>query len=502
MRLLSPKLISLYAGRCPLPSLRRPRGFTPRAAAVEEAAAQKPGGGKKKKEQELDHIPLLLEDLANPDKVVIAQTAPAVRVSIGEEVGMEPGSIATGQLVAALKELGFDYVYDTLVGADLTIMEEGFELMGRLKGKLEGKADSAPLPMFTSCCPGWINFVETCAPEFIPHVSSCKSPHMMIGALLKNYYSRQLGKEPKDVVVTSIMPCVRKQGEADRIFYHTEGGVRDVDHVVNTRQLGELVRTKGIDFKALPEKPYDEFMDIGTGAAAIFGTTGGVMEAALRTVYEVVTGEPLGALPLQEVRGLEGVKEATVPIKPNPQGPLHNAQPLEVHVAVAHGLQNAKKVLDEVQAGRKQYEFVEVMACPGGCIGGGGQPRSKDRDILKKRQAALYDVDERATLRRSHENPIVQHLYEAILGEPLSHESHRLLHTHYVEGGPPKFDYMKAKEEAARKEREVETCVDQESAAPHCLLHPELGREEGQVQGQAAGTGAAGEGEREPQVNW
>ncbi|GAB4814569.1 hypothetical protein N2152v2_001615 [Parachlorella kessleri] len=418
---------------------RAAEGSSTAAAAVEAPA---------KKKDEVDHVALVLDAIADPRKVVVVQTAPAVRVSIGEECGMEPGSVTTGQLVTVLKKLGFDYVYDTLVAADLTIMEEGFELMTRLKAHLDGKPDpAAPLPMFTSCCPGWVFFVEQSNPELIPHVSSCKSPQMMMGAVLKAYFSHKMGVDPRDLVVASIMPCVRKQGEADRIMFHTNSGAREVDHVITTRELGALIKEGGIDFASLTESPFDDLLDVGSGAAAIFGTTGGVMEAALRTVYEVATGNKMERLPLQEVRGLEGIREATVTITPHPEGPLHNKEPVEVNVAVANGLGNAKKILTEVKEGRKNYHFVEVMACPGGCIGGGGQPRSKDKDILKKRQAAIYGVDERSQIRRSYENPVVQHLYEAFLGEPLSHEAHKLLHTFYVAGGPDKFDYAKAKEE-------------------------------------------------------
>eukprot|EP00887_Chlorella_sp_A99_P003165 scaffold9.g3165.t1 len=392
------------------------------------------------KDDAVDHSAMVLAELGKGKRVMIAQTAPAVRVSIGEELGLEPGTACTGKMVAALRALGFDYVFDTLAGADMTIMEEGFELLERLEGMLSGKPHRAPLPMFTSCCPGWIGFVEQMAPEMIPHLSSTKSPHMIVGSVIKNYFSQKIGLSAHDIRVVSIMPCVKKQGEADRIMMQTAEGAREVDHVLTTKDLGQILRDKGIDFAALPDEEFDEFLGAGSGAAALFGSTGGVMEAALRTVYDVVTGEKLEKLQFTEVRGLDGVKEASITISPHPESPLHNTEPLTVNIAVANGLGNAKKLVKSVKDGEKNYHFVEVMACPGGCIGGGGQPRSKDKDILKKRQTALYGVDERAVLRRSYESPVVKKLYEEWLGTPGSHVAHANFHTSYVEHGPPKFD--------------------------------------------------------------
>ncbi len=404
--------------------------FGVRAFKEGEAPAPAPAAPKP---VDVDHIKLVQEQLTSKSRVTIAQVAPAVRVAIGEDLGLPAGVAATGKLVTALRLLGFDYVFDVLAGADITIMEEGTELLHRLR-------DGGVLPMFTSCCPGWIDFVEKCDPDLIPHISTAKSPHMMEGALIKEYFSEKIGKTDAELSLVSIMPCVRKQGEADRIHFQTKTGAREVDHVLTTKDIATMIQEKGIDFESLPEGEFDPFMGIGTGAGAIFGTTGGVMEAALRTVVEVAGGQKMERPVYEAVRGLDGVKEATVTIPANPDGPLHNSEPIDVHVAVANGLGNAKKIVKAVEDGTANYQFVEVMACPGGCIGGGGQPRSKDKEILQKRQAALYDVDEKKTLRRSHENPIVKEIYGEYLGEPCSEKAHELLHTHYVECGPGKFD--------------------------------------------------------------
>lgn len=412
----------------------------------------------------MNHVEWVLNEIAEGKKVVIAQTAPAVRVSLGEELGLEAGQAVTGKMVTALKELGFDYVFDTLAGADMTIMEEGYELLDRLEGMLSGRPNSAPLPMFTSCCPGWIQFVETCAPEIIPNISSTKSPHMIVGSILKNYFAKQIGRKPQDVTVVSIMPCVKKQGEADRIMMQTVEGVREVDHVITTKDLGALIRDHGMDFANMPDGEFDDFLGYGTGGAALFGSTGGVMEAALRTVYDVVTGEKLPRLQFSEVRGLDGVKEASINITPHPESPLHNTEPLTINIAVANGLGNAKKLVKAVKAGEKQYHFVEIMACPGGCIGGGGQPRSKDKEILKKRQQALYSVDERKALRRSYESPVVKRIYEEWLGKPGSHLAHEALHTSFEAGMPAKFDITKPPP--------VEAAVDIPEYDPD-YVHPE-----------------------------
>lgn len=401
----------------------------------------------KPKKNEVDHVALVLEDIAKGEKVVIAQTAPAVRVALGEEFGLPPGTITTGKMVTALKQMGFDYVFDTLAGADITIMEEGNELMERLYSNIHPDQHPAPLPMFTSCCPGWVEMMEKSYPDLIPHVSSTKSPHMIVGSAIKNYFAKKIGRQPQEVVVVSIMPCLKKQGEADRMMHQTQEGVREVDHVITTRDMAKMITEKGWDYASLPDSEFDTFLGLSTGAAAIFGTTGGVMEAALRTVYDLASGEQLPRLQLAEVRGLDGVKEASVTIRANPDGPLKNAEPVEVRVAVANGLGNAKKLVKAVQEGSAMYHFVEVMACPGGCIGGGGQPRSKDKEVLMKRQQGLYNVDERTILRRSYESPVVKALYEEWLGKPGSHEAHATLHTYYEPCGPEQFDITAPKEE-------------------------------------------------------
>lgn len=353
-----PLRLPLVASR---PARRQP-GFRPQA--FQEAAAAAPPPAKAAKPaaaKEVDHVPLVQDELKAKKKVMIAQTAPAVRIAIGEDLGLGTGVNATGKMVAALRRLGFDYVFDTLAGADLTIMEEGFELLDRLEGLLSKREDAAPLPMFTSCCPGWIGYVETTAPEIIPYVSTCKSPHMMVGSVIKTYFAEKIGKQAGEMSVVSVMPCVRKQGEADRIMFTTpDGGARDVDHVITTKELAKMCQEAGIDFASLPDEDYDEFLGIGTGAAAIFGTTGGVMEAALRTVYDVVTGEKLDRVIWEPVRGLEGTKEASITIAPHPEGPLHNKEPVTVNIAVANGLGNAKKLLKAVQEGEKDYHFIEV----------------------------------------------------------------------------------------------------------------------------------------------
>lgn len=354
--------------------------------------------------------------LENPQKHVVVQVAPAVRVSIAEEMGQAPGTIAIGKLVTALRRLGFDKVFDTDFTADLTILEEGNELLHRLK-------TGGTLPMITSCSPGWIKFIEHNYPEQLDNISTCKSPQQMFGALAKTYYAQQSGIDPKDIVVVSIMPCTAKKYECTRPEMNSSG-YQDVDHVLTTREFGRMLRQAGVDFAALPDGSFDNPLGISTGAAAIFGATGGVMEAALRTVYEVVTGKELEKLEFESVRGLEGVKEATVDL-----------DGLPVKVAVAHGLGNARKVMDKIKAGEADYVFVEVMACPGGCIGGGGQPYVTKKETRMARMDAIYQVDEDMPLRKSHDNPAVQQLYKDFLKEPLGEMSHHLLHTHYTKRG-------------------------------------------------------------------
>ena len=354
--------------------------------------------------------------LENPEKHVVVQVAPSVRVSIAEEMGQAPGTIATGKLVTALRRLGFNKIFDTDFTADLTILEEGNELLQRLK-------NGGTLPMITSCSPGWIKFIEHNYPEQLEHLSTCKSPQQMFGALAKTYYAEKSGIDPKDIVVVSIMPCTAKKYECTRPEMRSSG-YQDVDYVLTTREFGRMLRQSGIDFAALSDSSFDNPLGISTGAGAIFGATGGVMEAALRTVYEVVTGKELAKLEFESVRGLEGVKEATVDL-----------DGLPVKVAVAHGLGNARKVMDKIKAGEADYAFVEVMCCPGGCIGGGGQPYVTKKETRMARIKAIYEVDANMPLRKSHANPDVQQLYKDFLKEPLGEKSHHLLHTHYQKRG-------------------------------------------------------------------
>jgi len=352
--------------------------------------------------------------LADPNKFVVVQTAPAVRASIGEEFGMEPGHRVTGQMVTALRMLGFDKVFDTDFTADLTIMEEGYELISRIK-------NGGVLPQFTSCSPGWIKFIEHFYPEFLPNLSTCKSPQQMFGALAKTYYAEKAGIDPKDMVVVSIMPCTAKKFECERPEM-SDSGYQDVDYVLTTREAAAMMREAGIDLPNLPSSEFDDPLGKSTGAAVIFGATGGVMEAALRTAYKAITGEELEDVNITAVRGLEGVREAEVKIGD-----------LTVKAAVANGLANAKKVMEGIKSGRfKDYHFIEIMCCPGGCIGGGGQPQPTNAEIRKKRAEAIYDEDEAMAIRRSHENPAVIALYEEFLGEPNSHKAHELLHTDYT----------------------------------------------------------------------
>jgi NADP-reducing hydrogenase subunit HndD len=354
--------------------------------------------------------------LDNPAKHVVVQVAPAVRVSIAEEFGQPPGTIATGRLVAALRKLGFDRVFDTDFSADLTIMEEGHELIHRLKS-------GGTLPLITSCSPGWVKYIEHNYPELLAHVSTCKSPQQMFGALAKTYYARKAGIDPADIFVVSIMPCTAKKYESLRPEM-TASGHQDVDAVLTTRELGRILRQAGIDFAAVGESDFDDPLGISTGAAAIFGVTGGVTEAALRTVYEVVTGQELTKVEFAAVRGLEGIKEATVDLGGRP-----------VKVAVAHGLSNARRLMDLLRAGLAAYTFIEIMCCPGGCIGGGGQPYGTNDAVRRQRIEAAYKVDAGLPLRKSHQNPAVDSLYQEFLQQPLSEISHRLLHTRYRNRG-------------------------------------------------------------------
>ena len=377
----------------------------------------------------VDSVWAVLDD---PQKHVIVQTAPAIRGALGEEFGYEPGTLVTGKMVNALRRLGFDAVFDTNFTADLTIMEEGTELLTRLKSALVDGQDVA-LPMFTSCSPGWVNYMEHFNPDMLSNLSSCKSPQQMFGALAKTYYADRLGKRPQDIVVVSVMPCTAKKFECARPEMSRDG-VADVDMVLTTRELTRMIKMAGIDFRNLSDEKMDRPLGMSTGAADIFAVTGGVMEAALRTAYEIVTGEafPFQNLHVTPIAGLEGVKEASVTIeKTVPEWSF--LQGATLNVAVAHGLGNAQKVIDRIKSGEKTYHFVEVMTCPGGCIGGGGQPRMTSDAVREARIRAIYAEDESRELRKSHENPDIKALYEEFLGEPLGHKSHELLHTKYVE---------------------------------------------------------------------
>jgi len=358
-------------------------------------------------------------------KYVVVQTAPAVRAALGEEFGMKIGTPVTGKMVAALRRLGFKKVFDTNFAADLTIMEEGTELLGRIK-------NGGVLPMITSCSPGWVNYAEYNFGDLLDHLSSCKSPHEMFGAILKTYYAEKIGVDPKDMFVVSIMPCSCKKFEKEREQLVTNG-MPDVDAVLTTRELGRLIRRSGINFAKLPDEDFDtDIVHDYSGAGVIFGVTGGVMEAALRTVYFALTGKEYEKINFTEVRGLEGVREASIDINGT-----------AVNVAVANGMKGAKVILDEIREGKSKYHFIEIMGCPGGCINGGGQPYvrdvflpNEDDDIMdtyiQKRANALYSEDERQVIRQSHNNPQIKALYDEFLGEPNSHKAHELLHTHYA----------------------------------------------------------------------
>ncbi|MFA6627531.1 MAG: NADH-dependent [FeFe] hydrogenase, group A6 [Bacilli bacterium] len=362
---------------------------------------------------EKDDTDVVWKALTDHNKHVIVQVAPAVRVSLGEEVGLKAGTIVTGKIVSAMKLLGFDRVFDTDFTADLTIIEEGNELIDRI-------TNNGVLPMMTSCCPGWINYAETRYPDILDHISSCKSPQQMFGALAKSYYPKQAGIDPSDVFVVSVMPCTAKKYEAKRDEMKVNKEYPDIDAVLTTRELGKMIKQMGIDFENLEETDFDSPFGITTGAAAIFGATGGVMEAAIRTVYEVVNQKPLEKMDFKELRGLNGIKEADI-----------NLGGSTVKVAVAHTLSMAKILCDQVRAGTSPYTFIEIMTCPGGCIGGGGQPYGTTNQIRQNRIDSTYVVDANMKFRKSHENPEVVALYENFLKEPLGDLSHHLLHTHY-----------------------------------------------------------------------
>ena len=371
----------------------------------------------------------LVDEARRQGKFLVVQTAPAVRAALGEEFGMKIGTPVTGKMVAALRRLGFDKVYDTDFAADLTIMEEATELLGRIK-------NGGTLPMITSCSPGWINYAEYNYGDLLEHLSSCKSPHEMFGAIVKSYYAEKNGIDPSNIFVVSIMPCTAKKGEKEREQLVTNG-LRDVDAVLTTRELGKLIKRSGINFTKLPDEEFDaDLLGEYSGAGVIFGVTGGVMEAALRTAYFVLTGKEHELIKFEQVRGFDGIKEASLDING-----------MTVNIAVAHGMKNAKVLLDDIRAGKSKYHFIEIMGCPGGCIAGGGQPYVKpcflpneDDNILdtykEKRAAALYSEDERQKVRQSHNNAQIKELYDNYLGEPNSHKAHELLHTTYAAREP------------------------------------------------------------------
>ena len=382
---------------------------------------------------EKTYIDQVWDAIYDPEKHVVVQTAPAVRVALGEDLGYDPGERVTGKMVNALRQLGFDSVLDTDFTADLTIMEEGTELLVRLKKALVDGDKKISLPMFTSCSPGWIKFIEHKYPEFLPNLSTCKSPQQMFGALAKTFYAQKRNIDPSSIVSVSIMPCTAKKFEADRPEMRASG-FKDVDFVLTTRELAIMIKQAGIDFRNISEAKYDSIMGDSTGAGVIFGATGGVMEAALRTAYEIITGRevPFGNLNITPVRGMEGVKEATIKIEGCVDA-WKFLEGAELKVAIAHGLVNANKIMKLVKEGKSPYHFIEVMACPGGCIGGGGQPIPTNMQIRANRMKAIYSEDEHMVLRKSHQNPEVIAIYKEFLDEPNSHKSHRLLHTHYVE---------------------------------------------------------------------
>ncbi len=368
---------------------------------------------------EKDQTQEVWEALADPTKHVIVQTAPSIRVTLGEGFGMPIGSNVKGKMVAALKRLGFDGVYDCDVAADLTIMEEANELLDRIK-------NNGPLPLFTSCSPGWVKYCEHNYPEFLPNLSSCKSPQQMFGAIAKTWYAERNNIDPKDIFVVSIMPCTAKKFECGRDD-QSASGYADVDVALTTRELIRMIDRAGIDFKALPDEEFDAPLGIATGAGVIFGATGGVMEAALRTAVETLTGEELKKLEFEDVRGVEGIKKAT-----------YNVAGMDINVAIASGLANAKELMEKIKSGEENFHFVEVMACPGGCVNGGGQPTQPASvrnfvDVRAVRAKSLYQEDENLPIRKSHENPVIKEIYDTYLEKPGSHKAHEILHTTYVE---------------------------------------------------------------------
>jgi NADH-quinone oxidoreductase subunit G/[NiFe] hydrogenase diaphorase moiety small subunit/NADP-reducing hydrogenase subunit HndD len=370
------------------------------------------------------------EAIDDPDKYVIVNTAPSVRVALGESLGLPVGTRVTGQMVTALKKMGFDAVLDTDFTADLTIMEEGTELLTRLKKALVDK-EKVALPMITSCSPGWVKFIEHMYPEHLDHLSTCKSPQQMFGALAKTYFAEKKGIDPSKIVCVAGMPCAAKKFEANRPEMR-DSGFQDIDAGLTTRELGHMIKQSGLNFMDLPEDNFDSIMGESTGAGVIFGATGGVMEAALRTAYFLITGRPVPFkdLNILPVRGMESVKEATVKFE-NCLPEYSFLEGVEARFAIAHGLTNARAIMDQIAAGKSPYHFIEIMACPGGCIGGGGQPIPTTNEIRLKRIAAIYEEDAGKPIRMSHENPEITQIYEEFLGKPLGEKSHHLLHTKY-----------------------------------------------------------------------
>lgn len=384
--------------------------------------------------KETSHKDRVLRAINDPNKHVVVQPAPAVRVGIGECFGLPAGTCETGKLAAALHRMGFDDVFDTNWGADLTILEEGTEFLERFRAVLSGGV--ATLPMMTSCSPGWIQFIEHNYPEHLENLSTCKSPHQMFGAVVKSYYAKKLGKKPEDMYVVSIMPCTAKKTECARPEMQNDG-VPNVDAVLTTRELGDMIKAMGINFLGLPEEKFDDPLGFSTGAADIFGVTGGVMEAALRTVYEIITGRelPFPNLHVSPIVGLEEIREATIKLE-NVKPEWRAAEGFEVKIAVTSGFAGARKLMEQIKEGTSPYHFIEVMGCPGGCITGGGQPRpQEDINIVRqKRMEAIYGEDERKVVRKSHENKSLMDFYRE-WGEPGCHASHEYLHTHYVKRG-------------------------------------------------------------------
>lgn len=382
--------------------------------------------------KEANSTDIVWKALYDSSKTVIVQTAPAVRAALGELFGYEPGTLVTGKMASALHEMNFDYVFDTNFAADLTIMEEGSEFLERVKNVLIPSEKTAVLPMITSCSPGWIKFVEHQFPEQLSNLSSCKSPHMMLGVLAKTFFADKIGVDPKNIFVVSVMPCTAKKFEILRPEMYHEG-LANVDAVITTRELGRMIKDAGIDFRNLPDGQFDSPLGLSSGAADIFGTTGGVMEAALRTVYELVTGRELPSekLHLKPLMGLERIKTAELLIE-DTLPDYHFLEGVNVKVAVTSGLMGAAELMEQIKLGTSPYHFIEVMGCPGGCISGGGQPRPVNDTIRMQRLQAIYREDEGKILRKSHENQDIKTLYQEFLGTPLGHLSHELLHTEYT----------------------------------------------------------------------